>query len=309
MKKIITTLIMLSMLMVGCSSGNEENQTSDKTVGNENNVTLDETSSEDIKKIISTAPSNTEILIGLGASDLLIAVDNYSPTEELDEDVEVIEFADFDIEKIIEMSPDIIFSAETNYRGSENPFQLLEDMGVEVVKVPTSTSISHIGETMIIIGDAIGKTNEAKVMAEELYTEIESIRAIGKNIENRKNVYIEIGDYDGVLYTSGKNTFLDDTLEIIGANNIFQDSDSWMPVSAEVVVEKNPDTIVTNNSYVENIVDIIKNRQGFETIDAIINDQIKLVNVDTTSRGSQNIIVGVKEIAEAVYPEVYNFEE
>ncbi len=302
MKKILTMLLTVGILATGCNGVAEEKQ-------KDNLQSSAVKQEEEGLKIISTAPSNTEVLIGLGVGEQIIGVDNYSPTEELNSDIMIIDFFNFDAEKLIEMDPDIIFSAETNYVGSENPFQLIEDTGIKVIKVPTSTSISHISDTIIIIGQEIGKVTEATAIVEELEKEIDEIRKIGETITDKKNVYIEIGDYSGVLYTSGKNTFLDDAINIVGANNIFEDLDSWVAISGEVVVDKNPDIIITNNSYVENIVDIIKNRQGFESIDAVKNEEIRLVNVDTTSRGSQNIILGIREIAEALYPEVYNFEK
>ena len=62
---------------------------------------------------------------------------------------------------------------------------------------------------------------------------------------------------------------------------------------------------MTNETYLDNATQLIKERAGFETITAVENDAIYLIDKNASSRGSQNVIKALKEIAQAVYPEYY----
>ncbi len=302
MKKIITLVAGFALLftLVGCIQSKEVEITD-----REGNIVTIPTS---IERIVSTAPSNTEILVGLGLADKIIAVDNYSPTEGLNDSVEIINFREPDVELLISLLPDVIIASGHNLVGDEDPFFQLKEAGIAVVYIPSAISIDGVYEDINFIGKTVNKVKEAEEMIRILRDEVEAIKETSKLITNRKDVYFEIGDYSGVLYTFGNNTFLDEIITLVGANNIYNDKESWISVSAEDIVNINPDVIVTNQNYVEGIIETIKSRIGFDTTNAVINDLVFVVDGNYTSRGSQKIIEGIKQIAEAIYPDVYDFE-
>ncbi len=66
------------------------------------------------------------------------------------------------------------------------------------------------------------------------------------------------------IYSFGQETFLHEMIELIGAKNAFADEESWISVSEEAAVAKNPDVILTNVSYIEDSVGEILARTGWE---------------------------------------------
>ena len=97
---VLTTVLVVMLAMVGCSS--KETIVKDRA-GN------DVTMPNKIERIISTAPSNTEILVELGLADKLVAIDTYSSdVEGISDDVEKIDFLNPDAEAIISLQPDLI---------------------------------------------------------------------------------------------------------------------------------------------------------------------------------------------------------
>ena len=82
-------------------------------------------------------------------------------------------------------------------------------------------------------------------------TDIEKISAIGKTIKDKKKVYFEIGPAP-TLYSIGNSTFINEMIEIVGAENIFAKENSWISPSEESVINANPDVILTTVNYVEN---------------------------------------------------------
>ena len=72
------------------------------------------------------------------------------------------------------------------------------------------------------------------------------------------------------------------------------------------VIDKNPDVILTNVDYIDNPIQEIKSRPGWENINAVKNNQVYLIDKNSSSRPSSHIIKALNEMAKAIYPDVYN---
>lgn len=285
-------------LLTGC--GNTSTTMTDRE-GNE--FTLP----KKVEKIISTAPSNTEVLVELGLSDKLVGVDKYSAdVEGVSEEIPQIDFRNPDAESIIALEPDMIIASGHNKVGDEDPFQLVKDAGITVVYIPSSTSIDGIYEDIDFIADITGTEKEGKELVESIKKEVEEVKAIGDTITDKKKVYFEIGS-GSALYSFGNSTFLNEMIEIVGAENIFKDQESWISPSQEAVIDANPDVILTNVVATNGVsaVDEIKSRDGWDSITAVKEGQVYQIDKNSSSRPSQNIIKALKEMAKAIYPNEY----
>jgi iron complex transport system substrate-binding protein len=105
------------------------------------------------------------------------------------------------------------------------------------------------------------------------------------------------------MMSFGKDSFIDDMISVIGARNIFGDEDWLVMPSAEAVIKQNPDVILTNVNYIDDPIREIKNRPGFAHISAVINDCIYQIDNDSSSRPSSRIILALRQMSEAIYPE------
>jgi iron complex transport system substrate-binding protein len=300
MKKFLSIIILSLLtiiLLIGCTDN--EVKIKDRE-GNE--VTIN----KDINRIISSAPSNTEILMELGLSDKIIAVDKYSPTDSLNTDITLIDFRNPDPEAIIALDPDIIIASGHNKVGSEDPFASIKEAGISVVYIPSSNSINGVYEDIRFIANIANMEEKGEKIIEIMQKEIDEVKDIAKNIKNKKKVYFEIAPSPNI-FTMGKETFQNDIIELIGGENIFSSETGWISPSGESIIEKNPNVIITNVSYTETPVEDILNREGFSEIDAIKNKQVYLIDANASSRPSPNILKAIKEIAVAVYPDYYEY--
>ena len=260
-----------------------------------------------VEKIISTAPSNTEVLVELGLSDKLVAIDKYSAdVEGINADLPQIDFRNPDAETLISLEPDIIIASGHNKVGDEDPFQLVKEAGIPVVYIPSSYSIDGIYGDIEFIAEITGTEKQGTEIIENMKKEVEAIREIGDKITDKKKVYFEIGSTPS-LYSFGKDTFLNEMIQIIGAENIFANEDSWISPTAESVIDANPDVILTNVPDTDGVsaVDEIKSREGWDSITAIKEGQIYSIDKNSSSRPSQNVIKALKEMAKAIYPDEY----
>lgn len=302
-KKLLSLMaifVMAMMIFVGCS--NKPTTMQDRE-GNEFNVP------KEVNTIISTAPSNTEVLVALGLADKLVAVDKYSAdVEGISEELPKIDFRNPDAEAIIALNPDIVIASGHNKVGDEDPFALIKEAGIPVAYIPSSYSIDGIYEDIEFIANLTNTEKKGKELVDSMKKEVEKIKTIGDKITDKKNVYFEIGAGSG-LYTFGNGTFLNELIETVGATNIFADENSWITVTPEAVIDANPDVILANspgtNEAGLTAIEDIESRDGWDTITAVQNGDVYSIDNNASSRPSQNVIKALKEIARAIYPDEY----
>ncbi len=299
MKKILALIMTLSIFVLsGCSSQTDRMVTDRE--GTEVNIPTK------IEKIISTAPSNTEVLMALGLGDKLVAIDKYSTDiEGINTELPQIDFSNPDAETIIGLEPDIVIASGHNKTGSvEDPFKAISEAGIPVVYIPSSDSIDGIYKDIEFIADVVNERSKGKEIVDDMKAQVEEIKAIGDKITDKKSVYFEISPAP-YLSSFGKSTFLNEMIEIIGAKNIFENEEGWVSPTAEAIIDANSDVIITNAGYMENPTEEIKSRDAWENINAIKNNEVYLVDQNASSRPSQNVIKALEQMAKAVYPEHY----
>lgn len=258
-----------------------------------------------IETIISLAPSTTRVLTDLGLQEKLIAVDTYSAGYQ----PELASLPEFDmmtpdVEKLAEMKPDVIFITGMSLSGGSNPYQALIDLGIPVVGIPTSNSIDAIREDVLFIGECVGETDGAQALVDEMQAEIDEIAAIGATIEDKKTVAVEVSALPQLCYAGG-DTYINEMIEIIGAENAFGESDPWASVTEEAAVDTNPDVILTCTSYLPDPVGEILSRRGWENVTAIADKAVFQLDEESVNQPNHHITKALREMAEAVYPEKY----
>ena len=258
-----------------------------------------------IETIISLAPSTTRVLTDLGLQEKLIAVDTYSAGYQ----PELAALPEFDmmtpdVEKLAEMEPDVIFITGMSLSGGSNPYQALIDLGIPVVGIPTSNSIEAIREDVLFIGECVGETDGAQALVDEMQAEIDEIAAIGATIEDKKTVAVEVSALPQLCYAGG-DTYINEMLEIIGAENAYGESDPWASITEEAAVDTNPDVILTCTSYLPDPVGEILSRKGWENVTAISDKAVFRLDEESVNQPNHHITKALREMAEAVYPEKY----
>jgi len=258
-----------------------------------------------IEKIMIAGPSNAEILSGLGMADKIIAADTYSEgVEGIGSDVTFFDMATPDVEQILALAPDVFFVTGMVQAGDDNVYKQLTDAGVCVIYIPSSNSIKGIEEDIQFMADVMGVSAKGTEIVQGMQSKIEAIREIGAGITDKKSVYFELAAAPA-MYSFGDGVFLNEMIEIIGATNILADQESWMAVTEESILEANPDVILSSVNYIENPIDEIKSRAGWDVVTAIKDDAVYSIDTDASNNPSQNIVKALEEMAKAVYPDKY----
>ncbi|ARK30246.1 ABC transporter substrate-binding protein [Halalkalibacter krulwichiae] len=259
------------------------------------------------QRIVSLVPSVTETVFAVGAGEKVVGRsdwDNY-PEEVLE--IESIGGMEFDVEKIISLSPDVVLAHESGVGSGEEGLNQIRNANIPVVVVPNSNSLADVYEAIEFIGAVTGYQDESSTIVSEMQTAFAAIedKASAISEDERKRVWVEIGPAPEI-YTTGSGTFMDEMLSLINAVNVAGDEEGWPMFTEEEAVAFNPDVILlTYGHYFENATESVLSRAAWADIPAVANNEIYEVVSDEVERPGPRLTKGVEQIAKAVYPEVF----
>lgn len=313
MKKKFTIAIIMLIIMAAltaCAAEQEQPHTTEQPAQEAELPAEDRAGNKitipsEINKIISISPSNTEMIVDLGFGDKLVAVDKYSgDIEGIPENIPYFDIMNPDIEQLVALEPDIIYATGMSLSDGDDPFKPIKDLGITVAYIPSSDSIEGIYGDIMFIADSLQVSGKGQELVGTMKAKVAEFKEIGSTIEDKKTVYFEIAGTPN-LYSFGSGVFLNEMIELLGAENILSEQEKWISVSDEVIVAANPDIILTNVDYIENAVDEIKSRAGWENVTAIKNSDVYYIDRDASSLSNHNIIKALDQMAEVIYPDVY----
>lgn len=259
-----------------------------------------------INRIVSLAPSVTQVLCEIGVADKIIGVDNHSPacTDRLAADLPQFDLMSIDAEALLALKPDIVFVSGVSYVGADDPLKSLRDAGVCVADIPSSSSLADIQRDNRFIADCVGKSAEGKALNDEMQATIDRVAAIGRTITDKKRVFFTISD-TSYLYSFGKGTFLHEMLELIGAVNVLGEQEGWLSVTTESAVAANPDVILTSVNHLPDPIADITGNAAFAPVDAVKNGRVYRIDNTASSLPNHHVVDALVEMALAVYPDEY----
>ncbi len=252
------------------------------------------------QRIISTAPSNTEILFALGLGDKLVGVTNYANYPEEATRIEKIgEMSPLNLEKIASLEPDLII-AFGGFRLKEIP--RLRELGFNVLVIEP-LSIEETLKSIKMIATSCGIPEKGNTLVEDLSQRVDKIKSEVFNIaiSNRPKVFIG-GTYE-TIYTPGEGTLFNELITLAGGKNIAASLPGWVKISPEFVAEAEPDIIIIpigaiNLGEESKIKKDISQRPGWSNIPAIKAQSIFIVNEDLFYRAGPRLVDGLELLYE-----------
>ena len=209
-------------------------------------------SEHDELRIVSTAPSVTEILCALGLTERIVGVSNYCHyPPEIEGLPRVGSLYDYDTERIIDLNPDYVVLLAEN----ETLAKSLSELGIPYLCVDHS-SLEGVLDSFVILGKKASEFEQSEGILERAQTqrnhmveELESIRKETANLKKRRtliSIFRELHKEGlGEIYVAGDNPYFNELLEIAGGVNVAQDLGGMAPIiTAEGVIELNPEVII-----------------------------------------------------------------
>ncbi|MGD6809108.1 MAG: ABC transporter substrate-binding protein [Candidatus Bathyarchaeia archaeon] len=253
------------------------------------------------KRIVSLAPSNTELLFAVGAGDQVVGITNYcdypynfSAWVNAGNMSSIGSYWHPSIEPIISLDPDLILASGSS---SEAAADQLRNLGYTVLNID-ATTVNDVLDDVYLVGQATGHSEEAASLVNSLRSRIDAVKNTVADAETTPTVYIEVSN--DPLMAVGPNTFLNDLVNLAKGKNIFDDVATKYPtVSSDVIITKNPDVILSP-------FPDVTTRPGWSTINAVANSQIYNQGSDSMYvRAGPRLIDALEELAQILHPELF----
>ena len=262
------------------------------------------------QRIISLAPSNTEILFALGLDDRIVGVTDYCnyPTEALEVE-RVGGYNTPNIEKILAAKPDLVVAAFGN---TQEASDRLKDLGLTVIAL-NPESIEDVMDDITILGRATGTEERAAEIVSDMQMRINRVRETASESKETPSV-VHMVWYDP-LWVSGTDTFQDEMFEISNAKNAFPDIKAWGIASMENFIATDPEIIIVNTGSGMGeagrnlIYDYVMDEPRLQNIRAVQNERVYLIDSDLIDRGGPRIIDALEEVAADIHPDLFEKTE
>lgn len=305
-------LFILVLIMAGCTNSSQQSTDSDavdESTESESYTVVDdrgvEVTFEQVPEtVISLQPSNTEILFALGVGDKVIGVTEYDQYPEEVKAIEVVSDTTMvNTERVVELYPDVVLAYTS---GGEAQVEQLEASGLKVFVIESASSIEDVYGDIAQIAEVMGVKEKGDEIVENIKSQFATIQEKTEGIEVKKKVYFEIAPSPDI-WSIGSDTFQQELFEAAGIENIYAEQKGWFSVSEEDVIQRNPETIITTVYYTDDPVGEILSRKGWESITAIQNREVYILDADILNRPGPRIAEAAELIAKTIYPE--QFEE
>ena len=258
------------------------------------------------QRIISIAPSNTEILFAIGAGAQLIGRDDLSDYPADAKAIETIgsAFGKLNTEAIVALKPDLILAAEIN---APEQVKTLEDLGLTVYWLANPTDFDGLYANLKIVGTLTGHTAEADQLSQSIAARYKAVTEKVATSSKKPTVFYEIDATDPTKpYTTGPGTFIDKLIDLAGGHNIGQElKDQFAQISSEELVKVNPDIIVLGDSLYGVSPESVAQRAGWDKLSAVKNNAVYTFDDNLVSRPSPRLIDGLEAFAKLFHPELF----
>lgn len=255
------------------------------------------------QRIVSMSPGNTEILFALGAGDRVVGVTSHSdyPEEATAKDC-IGAYNDPDVEKILSLAPDIVFSLGDI---QAKPVRVLKQAGIPVMVVEPST-LPEILAAIDVISEAIGEQKRGVMLHTALEKQLNEVQRIAAQSPS-KRVFLEI--WDAPLLTVGNKSFVNDAVMRAGGINVAAGNPvDYTPCDIETLYAYNPEVYIVISHSRKNSRALL-NRPELAGITALQSSQVFQMDDDVLTRPGPRCFTGTLQLAQILHPAAALFRQ
>jgi iron complex transport system substrate-binding protein len=250
-----------------------------------------------LDRIVSLGPTITEKLYLLGVQDRLVGVTTYCvrPPEACTKE-RVGSVTEVNVERIVELKPDVVFATSLTDRKS---VESLKHLGIRVIVFNEPKSYVETNGQFLELGKIVGKEKEAREIVDSTCRKVDAIR---RRIEGlpRPKVFVQLGAKP--LFAATKDSFVNDFVEFAGGTNIARDAGVGF-YSREEVLKEDPDVIIIVG--MDQAAESEKKTwQKFHSLKALKNGRIFIMDsYRVCSPTPRTFVDALDEMVKALHPE------
>jgi len=257
------------------------------------------------ERIVSLAPSNTEIVCALDACDLVVGVTDFDdyPPEVADVD-SVVTMAQVDVEAVVAAEPDLVIAAGNELTPTA-VIEQLTSLGLAVMTLYPE-SLDEIYADIELVGEALDRTDAARELVDDMTSRVEDVATAVADLDRPRTFY-EVGVFEGAIYTAGDGSFLASLIDTAGGEPITGDALSTS-IQLEDLVAADPELILLGDASYDPTIsaESVAARPGWEAMTAVADGRVEPVAEDIViTRPGPRIVDGLEALARAIHPDAF----
>ncbi len=254
------------------------------------------------QRIVSLAPSITEIVFALGAGDRLKGVTQHC---DFPADAQFLpkvgSYVHLDLERIVALKPDLCIAVRDG--NPQNAVTELEALGIPVYAVDPRNLDTAV-DTVLEVGQLLNAATKAQHLANEMRARIERVKVGVAGTELRPRVFFQIGT--APIVSAGTNTVIHELIVTAGGQNLADGPSSYPRFSREQVLALQPEVIIITSMTKESDLEQVSAEwRHYEGLPAVRNNRIFIVDADLFDRPTPRIINGLETLAGIIHPESF----
>lgn len=255
-------------------------------------------------RIVSLAPSLTEIAFGVGAGPAVVGVTEFCdfPPEARGRE-KVGGFSNPSLERVVALRPDLVLVAR------HNPTELvdaLRRMGLKAFAFNPGT-MDQVFDAVGILGRLTGNREAGDSLVTRLRHRVSDIERKVRKAAARPRVMW--GNLEAPTFSAGPGSFIGDLIERAGGINVASDTGSaWPQLGIEAIVSRDPEVIITSSGEpgeIGALVDRARRTPGWREVTAVKKGSVAFVHLDLIGRPGPRLVDGLEVMARVIHPEVF----
>jgi iron complex transport system substrate-binding protein len=294
---------LLAGALTACSQSTESTTPTSTTITDQlgRTATLKTNSPQ---RIISLAPSNTEILFALGLGDRIVGVTdycNYPP--EAKTKPSIGGYNTPNIEQVIAMNPDLVLATEVH---QTNLIPQLESRGLTVIGL-SPKNISEVLDAITLVGKATGQEKEAASLVTDMQKRIKAVTDKTSKLSESQKPRVFYIFWQDPIWTAGAGSFEDELIQMAGGVNIAHDLNGYVDISLETVIMANPEVMIAGigmGTGEDLPLQFVQTESRLQDVDARQNERIYGTNMDVVGRPGPRVVDALEEFLKLIHPEL-----
>lgn len=258
------------------------------------------------QRIVSLAPSNTEILFAVGAGAQVVGRDEFSDYPAEAQSVSSVggSMGEYSLEAIVALKPDLVLASELN---APELVKSLEDLGLTVYYLANPKTLEDLYVNLATVGALSG--HDATDLVATLKSRVAAVDEKIATVSDRPVVFYEIDATDpSKPYTAGTGTFIDLLITRAGGINLPSlagVTDAYPQLGLEIMVLTPPDIILLGDALYGVTAETVKARPGWDVLTAVIEGNIFPFDDNLLSRPGPRLVDGLEALAKLLHPEAF----
>lgn len=259
-------------------------------------------------RIISLAPSNTEILFAIGAGKQVVGRDSFSdyPPEALNLTDVGGGFGTLDTESILASNPDLVLAGELT---PIEQVRALEELDLRVFVLGNPVDLLGMYESLRTVARMTDHVEETETLIDTLEARVAAVEEKLAGVSDRPLVLYELDGTDpNAPWVPGPGTFVDTLLRRAGADSMSASLEgAWVQISLETIIEKDPEIILLGDATWGGVTpEMVAARGGWDVLSAVQKGAVYPFDDNLVSRPGPRLVDGLEALVMLFHPDLFD---